>query len=166
MVTQWFLFPISTVAPGITTVIKCTNVSVKLKLQQHQWQKEGRNTFSCQTKSLWIQQIIRIQYSKNWETLLAYLLRTKLSCNAAEITATRSLNAQLFFVCHATYKAFYKKIPPTEITTSTFHTRGIHTIFMTISLTFIITHMKSRLRFKFPTPYTWGSNSPPPGRLW
>ena len=31
-------------------------------------------------------------------------------CNATEITATRSLNAQLFFVCHATYKAFYKKI--------------------------------------------------------
>ena len=26
-------------------------------------------------------------------------------------------------------------------------------------------HMKSRLRSKFPTPYTWGSNSPPPGRL-
>ena len=83
-------------------------------------------------------------------------------CNATEIPATRSLNAQLFFVCHATYKVFYKKIPPTEITTGTFHTRGIHAIFMTISLTFIITHMKSRLRFKFPTPYTWGSNIPTP----
>ena len=131
MVTQWFLFPISTVAPGTTTVIMCTNVSVKLKLQQHQWQKEGRNAFICQTKY--------------WETLLAYLLQTKLSCNAAEITATRSLNTQLFFVCHATYKAFYKKIPPTEITTGTFHTRGIHAIFMTISLTyFIITHLINR----------------------
>ena len=83
-------------------------------------------------------------------------------CNATEIPATRSLNAQLFFVWHATYKAYYKKIPPAEITTGTFHTRGIHAILMTISLTFIITHMKLRLRFKFPTPYTWGSNIPTP----
>ena len=51
--------------------------------------------------------IIRIQYNKNWEALSAYLLRTKVLCKAAEITATRSLNAQLFFVCHATYKAFW-----------------------------------------------------------
>ena len=62
--------------------------------------------------------IIQIQYNKNWEALSAYLLRTKVLCKAAEITATRSLNAQLFFVCHATYKAFCKKIPPIEITTS------------------------------------------------
>ena len=26
--------------------------------------------------------------------------------------------------------------------------------------------MKSRVQFKFPTPKAWGSNSPPPGRLW
>ena len=58
------------------------------------------------------------KYNKNWETLLAYLLRTKVSCKAAEIAATRSLNAQLYFVCHTTYKAFYKKIPAIEITTS------------------------------------------------
>ena len=59
------------------------------------------------------------KYNKNWETLLAYLLRTKVSCKAAEIAATRSLNAQLFFVCHATYKAFCKKkFPSIEITTS------------------------------------------------
>ena len=52
------------------------------------------------------------KYNKNWETLLAYLLRTKFSCKAAEIAATRSLNAQLFFVCHATYrKRSIKKIP-------------------------------------------------------
>ena len=56
--------------------------------------------------------------NKNWETLLAYLLRAKVSCKAAEIAATRSLKAQSFFVCHATYKAFFKKIPPIEITTS------------------------------------------------
>ena len=46
--------------------------------------------------------------------------RTKLSCKAAEIAATRTLKAQFFVVCRATHKAFYKKIPPTEITT--FHT--------------------------------------------
>ena len=51
------------------------------------------------------------KYNKNWETLLAYLLRTKVSCKAAENAATRWLNAQLFFVCHATYEAFYKKNP-------------------------------------------------------
>ena len=27
-------------------------------------------------------------------------------------------------------------------------------------------HMKSRVQFKFSTPKAWGSNSPPPGRLW
>ena len=27
-------------------------------------------------------------------------------------------------------------------------------------------HMKSRVQFKFPTPNAWGSNSPPPRRLW
>ena len=49
------------------------------------------------------------------------MLRTKLWCKAAEIAATRTLKAQFFFVCHATYReAFHKKIPPTEITT--FHT--------------------------------------------
>ena len=26
-------------------------------------------------------------------------------------------------------------------------------------------HMTSRLGIKFPTPYAWGSNSPPPGKL-
>ena len=29
------------------------------------------------------------KHNKNWETLLAYLLRTKVSCKAVEITATR-----------------------------------------------------------------------------
>ena len=48
-------------------------------------------------------------YKKNRETLLAYLLRTKVSCKAAEIAVTRSLKAQSFFVYHATYKAFFKK---------------------------------------------------------
>ena len=37
------------------------------------------------------------KYNKNWETLLAYLLRTNVSCKAAEIAATRSLNAQLHY---------------------------------------------------------------------
>ena len=57
------------------------------------------------------------KYDKNWETLLAYLLRTKVSCKAAEIAATRSLNAQLFFVMQHTKRSI-KKIPPIEITTS------------------------------------------------
>ena len=56
-------------------------------------------------------------YNKNWATLLAYLLRTKVSCKAAEIAATRSLNAQLFFVMQHTKRSI-KKIPPIEITTS------------------------------------------------
>ena len=63
-------------------------------------------------------QIICIQCNKKWETLLAYLLQTKVLCKVAQIAATRSLNAQLFFVCHATYKAFFKTIPPIEITIS------------------------------------------------
>ena len=62
--------------------------------QAHKWQKDGRNAFSCRRKS-------------HWEPLLAYLLRTKGSWKAAEIAAARSLNAQLFFVCNATYKVFW-----------------------------------------------------------
>ena len=57
------------------------------------------------------------KYNKNWEALLAYLLRTKVSCKAAEIAATRSLNAQLFFLMQHTRRSI-KKIPPIEITTS------------------------------------------------
>ena len=57
------------------------------------------------------------KYNKNWETLLAYLGQTKVSCKAAEIAATRSLNAQLFFVTQRTNRSI-KKIPPIEITTS------------------------------------------------
>ena len=79
---------------GSIQVIKCPrpgDIS-----QAHKWQKDGRNAFSYRRKS-------------HWEPLLAYLLRTKGSWKAAEIAATRSLNAQLFFVCHATYKAFYIK---------------------------------------------------------
>ena len=58
------------------------------------------NRRTAETPSVVEQNIYK--YNKNWETLLAYLLRTKVSCKAAEIAATRSLNAQLFFVCHAT----------------------------------------------------------------
>ena len=59
-----------------------------------------------------MQQIICIQYNKNWETLLTYLLRTKVLCKAVEIAATRLLKAQSFFMCHATYKAFFNPFAP------------------------------------------------------
>ena len=48
------------------------------------------------------------KYNKNWEKLLAYLLRTKVSCKAAEIVTTRSLNAQLFFVMQHTKRSIKK----------------------------------------------------------
>ena len=44
------------------------------------------------------------------KTLLAYLLRTKNSCKGAEIAATRSLNAQRFFIMQHT-KGSIKKDP-------------------------------------------------------
>ena len=69
------------------------------------------------------------KYNKNWETLLAYLLRTNVSCKAAEIAATRSLNAQLFFVMQHTKRSI-KKDP-------TYWDYYI----MTISLTCIIAHL-------------------------
>ena len=56
------------------------------------WHKSDRGT--AETPSVVEQNLYK--YNKNWETLLAYLLRTKFSCKAAEIAATRSLNAQLF----------------------------------------------------------------------
>ena len=62
------------------------------------------------------------------KTLLAYLLRTKNSCKAAEIVATRSLNAQLFFIMQHP-KGSIKKDP----------THWDYYI-MTISLTCIIAH--------------------------
>ena len=72
------------------------------------------------------------KYNKNWETLLAYLLRTRISCKAAEIAATRSLNAQLFFVMQHTKRRTrsIKKDP-------TYWDYYI----MTISLTCIISHL-------------------------
>ena len=69
------------------------------------------------------------KYNKNWETLLAYLLRTKVSCKAAEIAATRSLNAQLFFIMQHTERSI-KKDP-------TYWDYYI----VTISLTCIIAHL-------------------------
>ena len=57
------------------------------------------------------------KYNKNWETLFACLPGTNVSCKAAEIAATRSLNAQLFFVMQHTKRSI-KKILPIEITKS------------------------------------------------
>ena len=91
---------------------------------------EGILTDYVSVKSKQIQQIIRIQNNKNWEALLAYLLRTKVSFKAAEIAATRLLKSQSFFVCHATYTAFFKKNP-------TYWDYYI----MTNSLTCIIAHL-------------------------
>ena len=81
----------------------------------------------------------RLQWSnnKNWETLLAYLLRTKVSCKAAEIAATRSLNAQLFFVMQHTNRSI-KKDP-------TYWDYYI----MNISLTCIIAHLINSFLFYF-----------------
>ena len=115
---------------GSIQVIKCPHPGDIS--QAHKWQKDGRNAFTCWTKSLKMQQIIRIQYDKNWEKLLTYLLRTKVSCKAVEIAATRLLKAQIFFVCHATYKAFFKKNP----------TYWDYCI-MTNSLTCIIAHLSN-----------------------
>ena len=55
------------------------------------------------------------KYNKNWATLLAYLLRTKVSCKAAEIAATRSLNAELFFVRQHTKHSIKKRSDPLRL---------------------------------------------------
>ena len=95
---------------GSIQVIKCPHPGDISQAQK--WQKDGGNTFrpSVVEQNLY-------KYNKDWETLLAYLLRTKVSCKAAEIAATRSLNAQLFFVMQHTKRSI-KKIPPIEFTTS------------------------------------------------
>ena len=90
--------------------------------QEQKWQNDGGNAFSCRTNYLY-------KYNKNWETLLAYLPRTKVSRKAAEIAATRSLNVQLFFVMQHTKRSI-KKDP-------TYWDYYI----MTISLTCIIVHL-------------------------
>ena len=93
---------------------------------------EGHQKRLQLSNKIFLPQIIRIQYNKNWETLLAYLLWTKVLCKAAEIAATRSLKAQSFFVYHATYKAFFRKNP-------TYWDYYI----MSNSLTCIIAHLNS-----------------------
>ena len=85
--------------------------------QAHEWQKDGKHAFICRTKSLYIQQIIRIQYNKNWEALLAYLLRAK----------------HLVLCKNLTYWDYY--IPYN------------YAIFMTISLTCIIAHLVNKHTF-------------------
>ena len=92
----------------------------------HRHKNDGR---TAETPSVVEQNLYK--YNKNWETLLAYLLRTKVSCKAAEIAATRSLNAQLFFVMQHTKRSIKKD--------STYWDYYI----MTISLTGIIAHLIS-----------------------
>ena len=93
---------------GSIQVIKCPDARDISQAQK--WQKDSGNTFRIVEQNIY-------KYKKNWETLLAYFLRTKVSCKAAEIAATGSLNAQLFFVIQHTKRSI-KKIPPIEITTS------------------------------------------------
>ena len=91
---------------------RCSNAPTPGTFHRHKNDRRTAETPSVVEQNLY-------KYNKNWETLLAYLLRTKVSSKAAEIAATRSLNVQLFFMCHAIYKAFYtKKIPFIVITTS------------------------------------------------
>ena len=52
---------------GSIRVIKCAHPGDIS--QAHELQNDEKNAYSCRTKSLSIQQIIRIQYNKNWETL-------------------------------------------------------------------------------------------------
>ena len=104
---------------------KCPTLDIS---QAHKWHKDGRNAKRLQLSNkifINIPNNSHSIYQKLRNTVSVFILRTKVSCKAAEIAATRSLNAQLFFVCHATYEAFYKKIPP----------------IMTISLTWIIVHL-------------------------
>ena len=64
--------------------------------------KNNRRT--AETPSVVEQNLFK--YDKNCETL--YLLRSKVSCKAAEIAATRSLNVQLFFVMQHTKRSIKK----------------------------------------------------------
>ena len=79
------------------------------------FQRHKNDRRTAETPSVVEQNLYK--YNKNWEALLAYLLRTKFSCKAAEIAATRSLNAQLYLVMQHTKRSL-KKIPPIEITKS------------------------------------------------
>ena len=88
---------------GSIEVIKCPHPG---EIYRHK-----NDTRKAETPSVVEQNLYK--YNKNWETRLAYLLRTKVSCKAAEIAATRSLNAPLFFVMQHTKRCIKK-----EITTS------------------------------------------------
>ena len=70
-------------------------------LHRHKNDRRTAETPSFVEKNLY-------KYNKTWETLLAYLLRTKVSCKAAEIATVRSLNAQLFFVMQQTKRSIKK----------------------------------------------------------
>ena len=71
----------------------------------HRYKNDRR---TAETPSLAVVEQNLYKYNKNWETALAYLLRTKVSCKAAEIAATRSLNAHLFFVMQHTKRSIKK----------------------------------------------------------
>ena len=104
---------------GSIHVIKCPHPGT---FHRHKNDRRTAETPSVVEQNLY-------EYNKNWETLLAYLLWTKVSCKAADIAATRSLNAQLFFVMQHTKRSI-KKDP-------TYWDYYI----MTISLTCIIAHL-------------------------
>ena len=65
----------------------CSNAPTPGTFYRH---KNDRRT--AETPSVVEQNLYKC--NKNWETRLAYLLRTKVSCKAAEIAPTMSLNAQ------------------------------------------------------------------------
>ena len=104
---------------GSIQVIKCPHPGT---FHRHKNDRRTAETPSVVEQNLY-------KYNKNWETLLAYLLRTKVLCKAAEIAATRPLNAQLFFVMQHTKRSI-KKDP-------TYWDYYI----MTISLTCVIAHL-------------------------
>ena len=80
---------------GSIQVIKCPHPGDISQAQK--WQKNGGNAFSCRTKS-----------EKKLRNTVSVFKTTKVSCKAAEIAATRSLNAQLFFVIQHTKRSIKK----------------------------------------------------------
>ena len=99
-----------------------SNVPTPGTFQRHKTDRRTAETPSVVEKNLY-------KYNKNWETLLAYSLRRKVSCKAAEIAATRSLNAKLFFVRQHTKRSIKKDPSYWDY------------YIMTISLTCIIAHL-------------------------
>ena len=90
--------------PTLGSIFRWSNALTQATFHRHKNDRRTAETPSVVEQNLY-------KYNKNWETLLAYLLRTKVSRAKRRKSLLQSHWRLSFFLCHAPYKAVFKKNP-------------------------------------------------------